>query len=410
MYRINRENIAPFIAQLYRERKNAEPPQSLLQSWSHLSDEEIDKNLTGLFESWGMGMEERERAIERFLQSHLNPFNEQPPAHPNAHTSIPKKKKISLPLIIFLCLIGLGIAFIAYQYARYISLGRVYAITENIMVRDVEGKEAARMDLFPKTHSSFKSYSSLRVLDQEVYYIQPRGADKEYPCRKVLLDNADFSDFLLRRDEKAHYVNINYIVDDKKEFELYQNAFKDLQTVATDNSGLIAMYRKVIVGSMVQQADLRHTYILSHAENLNNTLRKNTNGYIIIEDTKNKAYTIIAGLSDGKYYQFSGDVSTNTYAKPQIIQAQTEDGQSGPLQGNFRFIRNGGEWKLFDTDSKRTTDYYLVHSEEGYKFVFRDPNEILRQQLEEKAKNIEQMFLQQSDSMINPPVPSGLSR
>lgn len=405
MYSINRENIVPFIAQLYRERKHTEAPQALLESWANLSDEEIDKNLTGLFESWGMGLPERERAIERFLASRRTPIIP-PNAEPEIfHTASAPKKSISTWIWAGLILILLGGGYLGFQYVRYLSLGRVYAITENIMVRDAQGKEAARMDLFPKTQSAFTSYNSLRVLDDEIHFIQPRGSDKEYPTRRVLLDEATFADFLLRQDELAHFVNINYIVNDKREFDLYQNAFRELQAVPSDNASLLAAYRKIIVGSMVQQNDLQGRYLLARAANLNPTLLKNTSSYILIENQKNKLYTIIAGLDDGKYYRFAGDVSTNTFLEPVPVLVQTPDGQIGELTGNYRFVKNGTQWKLFNTDDNKTTDYFLS-IEQNYQFVYRDPAVLLQQQLEEKARLIEESYQQQIQVEPQPPRPT----
>lgn len=403
MNSINKENIIPFIAQLYRERKQAEAPQALLESWAHLPDEEIDRNLAGLFESWGMGQAERERAIDRFLASRRSPI--MPQTSGTTDTQPTSRKSTPIWVWGFVALVLLVGGYFGFQYIQYASLDRVYAITENIMIRDAQGKEAARMDLFPKTQSAFKSYNSLRVLDSEIHFVQPQGSDKEYPTRRVLLDEATFSDFLFRKDESAHFVNINYIVNDKREFDLYQNAFKELQEVPSDNAGLLAAYRKVIVGSMVQQSDLQGRHLLARAQNLNTTLQKNTSSYVLIENQKGKLYTIIAGLDDGKYYRFAGDISTNTFLKPEPVMVQTPDGQVGELTGNYRFVKNGNEWKLFNTDDKKATDYFLS-VDQNYLFVYRDPAILLQQQLEEKARQIEESYQQQMQAESIPDRPA----
>lgn len=417
MNSINNQNIAPFIAQLYRERNKTEAPTELLNAWTNLSDAEIQTQLSGLFASWDKTEQDLQIAKSRFLQaqqrtqvSNTSSYSPPPTNTNTAYTSTnypayPETKSNGKKMvfgILFFLLVAVG-GFFVYHYIKYQALTRIYAITENIAVRSKDGKLVARMDLYPKTGTEEKSYSNLRALDNQVYQIQPEGSNKVYPSRKALMDDATFSDYLWNNEDKICYVNVNYIVNDKKEFNLFQNAFKEIQNVKSDNDKLNATIRKVIVGSMAQDASLESSFLLSRANGLNAGNLKNTISFLIQTINKNGDVVVLAGLDNGSYYRFSGNTNEDKFNPPTIIQLQTEDGTQGPLSGNYRFIKSGVDWRLYSVDKKETIDYALdMNNIQGlfvYKPIITAPSQEEIEQQEEQINNA----YQESLEPITPP-------
>lgn len=377
---IDKSNIAKFISHLYREKKHHEPPHELLQSWENLSNEEIDTNLSGLFASWGMSEADKLSAIQRFItsqnlssyatQSNVTTTSINPNSSPSQFTQKKKNKNKPILLLLIVLPLFLIISYLAYQYFSFNNLDRVYAITQNIAIRDGKGKMVGRMDLYED--STLGSYSSLRAVDNEIYYIQPEGSDKEYPCRKLIPDSITFTNFLLGSDYEV-YVNVNYLVNDKKEFRLYANAFHEIQTIEKDNSQLKASVRKVIVGSMAATKDMDDKYIITNSEGLNKSYINNTSGIIIQSFKNNQEFVIIAPLNDGHYYRFEGNISTNEFKALTEIQYINEEKNILPLTGNYRFIQSNGVWRLYDVNQKTSTHYSLMKDNNG-KFSFFEYN------------------------------------
>lgn len=384
MNQINRTNIQPFIAQLYRERKSSEAPAALLNSWVNLTEEEIEQNLSGLFESWGMGPQERSTAISRFVKSQQNQytqatattaFSQESAAGQYDNPAANPKKKNSLGLwIALLLVVGVG-GFFAYKYVQYIGMGRVYAITENIVIRDQEGKSVGRMDLYQKDKAYGNSYTNLRTVDKEVHFKQPEGSDKEYPTRMVLMDSIGFLDFIFKKDKVASFVNVNYIVNDKAEYELYQSAFKEVATVAADNAKLTVIYRKVIVGAMAKTKGTQDKYVVTNKGNLPLSALKNTESILVFEKQKGSEYVVIASLNDGNYYQFEGDINTNVFKPLQLINVYDEYNVATNLTGSYRFTKTGDKWRLYNVAERNTTNYELSVRNDGadYDFIYIAP-------------------------------------
>lgn len=368
---INQHNIVRFIAQLYQEKKGKEAPSELLNSWANLSDEDINRNLSGLFESWGMSPTEKDIIVNKFLEKeHLQ---SRPAFNPNNFQQIPqqtdvsshststvssskiRKKRSVLTLLLILPFAVLA-GYVAYKYVAYNALNRVYAITQNIAIRDAEGKMVGRMDLYPD--SLLQSVSSLRALDNSIYYIQPEGSTKEYPSRKLISDTLSFRDYLFNRTVEL-FVNVNYLVDDKKEYNLYANAFQDIQNVDKDNNQLNASIRKVIVGSMVITQNMEDKYIPTYSEGLNKNIISITSNLVIQSFNNDQEYVIIAPLSDGFYYKFEGNLKTNSFKPLTQISLIDENKNQIPLTGSYRFIQSEGVWKLYDVQSKSSTYFEL---------------------------------------------------
>lgn len=386
---INRNNIAAFIAELFQNKYQQAPPSALLAKWENLDDDEIQENLQELFGSWGQSADDLQAAIQRFEQhtaAHGYASTQAPPPPEPLPYSLPeqqqeqhvplnaererlkaqyyppaiqRRRRSIWPFIIVLALIAVA-GYFGYQYYRYSSQGHVYCITANVALRDAAGEMVGRMDLEgTKVPNNAPSYSKLRAMDNEVHDLIIDN--RSYPCRKVMEDNASFADYLFHRQSIARYVNANFVVNDKDEYHLYTNIFKQTNNVAQDNRMLKATVRKVIVGSMALKSSLANEYILTHSSQLSSSALAATSSIIVQELRPNQHYIIIAGLSNGKYYRFEGDMNTNQYVPPILVQTMAEDGTNQQdLAGNFRFITKGGVTRLYDVNNPNISSNYVL--------------------------------------------------
>ncbi len=382
---IAQNNIAEFITFLYKKRKNIAPPAALLEGWKALSNEEIAVQLDGLFASWGLGEVEKKQEINAFFKETL--FTPKPQAAPKMPPPPPPRQQPVMPVprnkpgkwkrgiwvlaVIVLLLAGYtGIQYMSYARARYI-----YTITDNVSVRNEEKEIVARLDLF-EVKSNIPSYQKMKAIDDKIYYRGIDNTDKTYPCRKVLLQEGNFMAYLFNRPGQFGYVNTNYVVDNVKEFNLYQTAFKEIKTNKAENADLKALYRKIIIGSMSLDAGMENKYIAIHAAGIPRSALDATFAVIKQPVTENVKYVIIAGMSDGYYYSFEGDIKSNNFIAPQKIMVINAEGQTEPLSGNYRFMNKDGNIVLYDCIRAATTNYEAKKDANGKitAFEYKEPS------------------------------------
>lgn len=413
---IHTSNIAQFIKYLFWKRKGAMPSQELIDSWTSLNNEEIQLHLKNLFSTWGLSEEEMNQEIQKFIHSQrpTNPTTEmdpnldafepnermnlhtgkvvyEPPVYPNSpsqprteplepestkeerwqrependvfledHEDIGKGgSRIVSKILLFLLALGLGAGgFYGYKYYQFQNLKRIYVLTDNVSVRNANGELVGRMDMVP--NAKLSSFSSLRVLDDKDYPIVVDGA--EYDYRKVILDSIGFNDFLWNKEEVAAYVNSNYVTDDESDFQIYKNVFKDIFNNAKENKALNSAYRKVIVRSILMRNDLRNDYLLNPCA----TNDKSLSGILKYQVAGSKTLVVLAKLSDGKYYIFSGNNETGMYEVPKEVQLKnpySEELESLPRQ-DYLFKKNGDQFLLYSCKGERTP-YFTVNDVSG---------------------------------------------
>ncbi|MFT4062219.1 MAG: hypothetical protein QM642_07675 [Edaphocola sp.] len=387
---INKNNIGQLIDYLYQNRKGTPAPAELTDRWKSLPEDEIQPQLNGLFASWGMTEADKRTAIYNFLGQNLHAVREQqkeqkptpPPFVPtpeptqthNPMDEAAKAKKPKWPIVAGVVALAL-LAFMGYKYLGYASLGHVYTITDNVLVRNDAKEAVARMDLF-EVQGNVPSFQKLRVLDKEIYYRGIDNSDKTYPCRKVVLDTYSFMDYLFHKDKGAAYVNTNYVVDNVKEFNLYQTAFKEVKNNKTENAALKAIYRKIIIGSMSQDPSTENKFISLHTSLLPKASVAATYGIIKQTLKDNVQYAIIAGLSDGNYYCFQGNIQDNTFEPPRQILLIESDDETKPLQGEYRFVNRNGNIDLYNCTTNTATDYAAQKDENGIiaSFKYKHPD------------------------------------
>lgn len=388
---INNNNIADFITYLFRKRKGSEPPQELLERWRALSNDEIAAQLSGLFQSWGLTDEDKRMEINTYFKETLfsskqvpqqeqqqrprvvpvpvnqpvqQPFNPFPPR-------VKKKKRWVWITASILALLGL---YMGVRYLSYANMQYVYTITDNVLVRNEAKEVVARMDLYEATGST-PSFQKLRAVDKNIYQRSIDNTDKVYPCRKVMLSEGSFWSYLFNNNAEVGYVNTNYVVDNVKEFNLYQNAFKEVKNNRAENSDLKAIYRKIIIGSMSLDPAMESRYIALHTNNIPRAAAEATYGIIKQNITNNVKYILIAGLSDGGYYSFEGDIQSNDFSPPQRIMLVTEQDGEKPLTGTYRFMNRDGKIILYDCMTNTPTNYEAQKDGDGKitAFAYKEP-------------------------------------
>lgn len=382
--KITKQNIADFITYLYQNRKQQIPPKELLHRWQALSDDEIDRQLTGLFASWGMTEQNKQDQIIAFYRRSLySPAPEVlttstpasahsvPPqeVNPPALTPMQRTSRTKWPLWIALSVLLIASIFLGVKYMQFSNLDYIYTITDNVSVRNEDKDIVATMDLF-EVKKAIPSYQKLKVFDKKIYYRSIDNSDTKFPFRKVIVGNADFWDFMFRQNDITGYVNTNYVVDNQNEFNLYQNAFKEVKANKMENANLKAIYRKIIIGSMGMDPTLSDKYIVTNTANLSRTVIDKT--YAIIKQTiiENVKYVIIAGLSDGNYYKFEGDIKENVFAAPQRVEVDNGIDGSVPLTGSYRFYNKDKQIYLYDCKANLPLSFVAVRDNKGYLHAF----------------------------------------
>jgi hypothetical protein len=137
-----------------------------------------------------------------------------------------------------------------------------------------------------------------------------------------------------------------------------------------ENANLKAIYRKIIIGSMGMDPTLSDKYIVTNTANLSRTVIDKT--YAIIKQTiiENVKYVIIAGLSDGNYYKFEGDIKENVFAAPQRVEVDNGIDGSVPLTGSYRFYNKDKQIYLYDCKANLLLSFVAVRDNKGYLHAF----------------------------------------
>lgn len=385
---INNNNIADFITFLFRKRKGTEPPEALLERWKALSNDAIADQLSGLFQSWGLTDEDKRMEINTYFKETLfapNPAPQQQrprvvpvpvdPAPQPFNPFPPKKKsKRKWPVFLVIALLALA-AYVGYQYLAFQNMQYVYTITDNVLVRNEAKEIVARMDLY-EVKGSAPSFQKLKAVDKEIYQRSIDNTDKVYPCRKVILQEGSFLGYLFKKNSETGYVNTNYVVDNVKEFNLYQSAFKEVKNNKAENADMKAIYRKIIIGSMSLDPGTEDKYIALHTNSIPRAAADATYGIIKQNIENNVKYILIAGLSDGYYYCFEGNIQSNDFTAPRKITIVTENDENKMLTGAYRFMNKEDKIILYDCVTNAPTNYEAQKDGEGRitSFVYKKPN------------------------------------
>lgn len=379
--KITGKNITAIIEYLYEKRLNQKASPEVLQSWTNLSDDEARLHLTQLFQSWGFSADQiidelndfaaqeqgHSQTANNAYQASVNEYR-QPQAAPIANSTTqsnyqpprtnttppPKKSSRTWLWLVLLPLLAVG-GYALYKFQQFKNLHYIYVTTDNVSIRNHEGENIGRMDIFANANS----VSFLRTTDANSYPITV--GDNVYQCRKVVFDSTSFLSYLLNKPESFGYVNENYVIDDKENFIIYRNVFKAINNVKNENAALTSPFRKVIVGSLRQNPSLENLFIQNTCGNKDKNLTS-----LIKHKTTKGVHQVVALLSDGNYYVFTGDPANNQYAAPVPFQYQNSlDNSIRPFANeNILFKYVNKTYFLFSCDGT-ARDYYTVFDENG---------------------------------------------
>ncbi len=373
---VNGKNITGIIKYLYEKRLNQTASEEVLQSWSNLSDPEARMHLNQLFQTWGYTQEQIDAELKEYFSGTGTPGPAVAPTSPAGNTSTfqqqaapytaqqqmpprppqqPRKKRsFGWLWALLLPLLAAG-GYVIYKFQQFKTLHYLYVTTDNVSIRDHEGNNIGRMDIF----ASGTSVSFLRTTDINTYPV--KVGDNVYQCRRVIFDSTSFSDYLFNKPEAFGYVNENYVIDDKDNFIVYRNVFQVINGVKNENTSLTSPFRKTIVGSIRQNPAMKDLYIMNACNNTDKT-------YSALITLKNKEdiHQVVALLSDGKYYIFSGNPDKQEYEAPKPFQYKVPGiTQLNPYQNDnllFRYLNK--TYFIFDCNGT-ARDYYTAMNNKG---------------------------------------------
>ena len=374
---INSSNIRSFIQYLYQNRLQQAATEEILDSWTGLSDEEVRLHLQQLFDSWQYTEAQKLQEIDGFLRQQAPPTSpvapiETPqtqtinpgPEPQNNYQTVQEKKRGNLQWLLWLLVpILLAGGYVLYKFQQFQNMKYVYVTTDNVAIRDYQGNSIGRMDIYPKNNS----VSYARAADNDQYEITIN--DKKYAYRRILTDSTTFRDFLFNNEKAFGFVNENYLIDDKNDFILYRDVFKEINNVPNENADLTSAFRKVIIGSIKQTPQLKGLFIVNTCSNT-----KKEFSSIIKHKLADDEYGVVTQLSDGNYYIFYGNPKNNTFATPTFL--QLEDALSNSFTDiknyDYLFKMTNGYFYVFNCDGT-ATDYYAVFDGKG-KIAYLKPS------------------------------------
>jgi hypothetical protein len=342
---INKNNISTYIRFLYKIKNGSEAPDALINKWSALNDEEIKSNLTQLYAHWNFSAEKIRETESLFAGSFIKPVTAPPaftppPVKPETKTVQPpaRKKKSLIPLLslILIPVLFCAVCYTGYQYYQFQKMHTIYTLTQNVSIRDEQGKTIGNFALLPNSQS--KTYTELIALNTAIYPLSIDSTSKKYDFRKVLFEKPGFLAFL-KKDYEYGYVNANYVIEDKEQFDDYKRIFGKFQGL--DNNRLKLAQRKIIYQILKKSKRYRNSYLLSACKNSN----KKFAGFLSNEIVENTRYQIIAKLEDGYYYSFVGDLNSEAYQEPERVQLDGSDCNADFL---FRYISAESGFKIYN--------------------------------------------------------------
>jgi hypothetical protein len=400
---INQDNITDFIKYAFRIRKKQEAPGSLLEAWRNVPPHEIGPRLEQLFESWNFTTQQKNDVVQDFFRyqkvvnqgtvKSTNNYKSSEPTLPNSGKGDKKKwgklSRLVYPLI--LCF-TIALLYFAKKYFDYDKLHYVYTLTERVAIRNESREQIGSMDLNPQSNS--KSFQRLLAADNEIYPKAIDSSDKLYDHRKVYIKPITFWEFLQDKPNIYGYVNAKFVVDSKEEFETYKRLFGQL--LPADNKKLQLKHRRIVAQSISFDKSLKNYYLLSPCIESSERIRKYNSGILVHEIIPDNKYEIIAKLSDGFYYQFSGDFVSNSYARPRRIGYVAKPNREDEcLQGELFFKYDAKNNKFLLRNCKgQSLDFEAILSTEGSILYFtkKEPQINPFEPIEEMAEDALDIF------------------
>ena len=348
MNTINQTTIAGYIQFLFQKKHGKDAPAELIAKWQQLSDAKIQQELQGLYASWSWPLAQGLQEENKFLQSI------QPKVAPHVNTISPKVEKKSWPkwlkTILTLIPIFLGL-YLTYQYYSFKNADYLYALTNNIAVRDGNTNIVGRMDLYSRKvkSDSVASIERIRYCGHSTETFIIDGNEIEF--NRVILDSTNFWGFLTNNPSSVGYVNASTVTEDAEEQRLHKSVFYTIKDNADELRDLKYIQRKIIVNCIREKNSLKKLQIAAPCRDNGG---RRTLGILRQTLVENEKYCMIAKLSNGHYYRFIGDTKNEFYKEPELVEYKFEgDESTSELDGDYLFRYNGKNYDIIDCQSGR---------------------------------------------------------
>jgi hypothetical protein len=384
---IDKNNIKAFINFLYLYKHGAPASEELLAKWNNLTEEQVQAQLKHLFVNWNYTPTSVINLKNEFIakQKKANDSSTQaagqnsdtpntpvtePTVAVTANTNNGKKNIFANTIFKILGLIVLlGLIYLGYEFLKYNNLKYVYAISENIIIRNASGQKLDSLSFTPTKTTNVNVADKIKVLDDLIYErtIDERGGLK--PHRKILYKTEGFIPYLLNKEKYYAYINANYVVDDEEEVKKYKQLFRALNKEEMNKYEL--RFRKVILFSSQLYKPLADAYVLPTCAAPAKRIKEKYSLGICQNLERANNFMVLCPMSDGYYYCFAGDVKAQTYQKP--IKLTIGDGTTNYLPNNtiFKLYPEEKCYYAFDCNGN-ALNLKSVHNTDGIIMYFEN--------------------------------------
>lgn len=240
--------------------------------------------------------------------------------------------------VLLIALLGV-LAYVGYEFYEYQKLGTVYALSNELIIRDSskkDGKFLGSADLFgknmDKNNVEVPTTSELKLYSNDLqggYY-------------KVIVSDTPFFSFLFNNDEG--YVYSKYFTTDKKKQDSYKAIFEPIKEDYYELKHLEFAYRTMIVNAIENTPSMKGLVLKESCDIQPVTAKKMP---LRIGQEQNKDRTVfhaLVQLSDGNYYSI---IANGFYNVSQVNQIYL-DGE--PMTSPGKFLNKGKyfEWESCD--------------------------------------------------------------
>lgn len=241
--------------------------------------------------------------------------------------------------VFFIALLGI-FSYVGYEFYEYQKLGTVYALSNELIIRDSskkDGKFMGSADLFGKnmdknnvevpTTSELKLYSNAL---QSGYY-------------KVIVSDTPFFSYLFNINEG--YVYSKYFTTDKKKQDLYKAIFEPIKDNYYELKHLEFAYRTMIVNAIDNTPSMKGLVLKESCDIQPLTAKKMP---LCIGQDQNKDRTVfhaLVQLSDENYYS----IMANGFYNVSQVSPILLNGEPMTTQGKFQ---NKGTYFIWESCDK----------------------------------------------------------
>lgn len=275
--------------------------------------------------------------VERVAPKPTPPINTPPPpkvVSTNTYAA-PNHTTRNIFLIV---LVGV-LAYVGYELYEYQKLGTVYALSNELIIRDSskkDGKFLGSADLFgknmDKNNVEVPTTSELKLYSNDLqggYY-------------KVIVSDTPFFSFLFNNDEG--YVYSKYFTTDKKKQDSYKAIFEPIKEDYYELKHLEFAYRTMIVNAIENTPSMKGLVLKESCDIQPITAKKMP---LRIGQEQNKDRTVfhaLVQLSDGNYYSI---IANGFYNVSQVNQIYLN---GEPMTNLGKFVNKGKyfEWESCD--------------------------------------------------------------